>query len=238
MYSSTLRLILRPELALEAGQLVVHRIEDALVLAQPRFARRRARCCRCRRTASRTPRAGCIPSAAAASGSATRSCACRRSSGCRCRRRRWPARPSRARARRAASRFANCRASSWSIETSAMISTSFRAAARRAGQERSGRAGVNVVPVRLEAGEHQHLVAERRQRLEDRRELEVAALALRRPVLHRHAVRHVEGLEPVRRLASGSARAARTPAPSLEERQRQRRADAPQHGPPRQRFRR
>ena len=48
------------------------------------------------------------------------------------------------------------------------------AAARRAGQKRPGGAGVDVVPVRLDAREHEHLVAERRQRLENRRQLERA----------------------------------------------------------------
>ena len=45
-------------------------------------------------------------------------------------------------------------------------------AARRAGQERARGARVDVVPVRLEAREHEHLVAERRERLQDGRELE------------------------------------------------------------------
>ena len=91
-------------------------------------------------------------------------------------------------------------------------------AARRAGQERSGRAGVDVVPVRLEPGEHEHLVAERRQRLEDRRELEGRALGLRQPVLHRHAVGHVEGLEPVHRLRRGAREGRRH---GIQQRQRQ-----------------
>ena len=82
-------------------------------------------CCRCRRTASRTRRAGCIPSAAAAWGSSTTACACRRSSAV----------PVHAPALAGASidsssdatcvSLAKCRASSWSIETSAMISISF-----------------------------------------------------------------------------------------------------------------
>ena len=73
------------------------------------------------------------------------------------------------------------------------------ASARGAGEERSGGAGVDVVPARVDARQHQHLVLERRQRFENRRELERASLALRRPVLHGHAVGHVEGEEPVRR---------------------------------------
>ncbi len=87
-------------------------------------------------------------------------------------------------------------------------------AARRAGQERSGGARVDVVPVRLEARQDEHLIAERRQRLEDGRQLEGRAFALRRPVLHRHPVRHIEGLEAMRRLRRSPGRAARTRAPS------------------------
>ena len=65
-----------------------HRVEDAAVVADARAAAPPDRCCRCRRTAARTPRAGCSPSAAASSGCARRSCWCRRScSRCRTSRR-------------------------------------------------------------------------------------------------------------------------------------------------------
>src|SRR5580765_5547499 len=69
-----LRLVARPELLLEAGELRGDRVEDALVLAQPGFARRPIRAAAVR-TAVRTPRADSTPSAAAASGCATTGCA-------------------------------------------------------------------------------------------------------------------------------------------------------------------
>ena len=59
--------ILRPELGAEARELFVHRVEQALVLAQPRFARGARSVLPCRRTVSNTVR-GFHPSAAAASG--------------------------------------------------------------------------------------------------------------------------------------------------------------------------
>ena len=111
-------------------------------------------------------------------------------------------------------------------------------AAGRAGQERPGGAGVDVVPVRLESGEHEQLIAVRRQRLQDRRQLERGALLPRRPVLHGHPVGHVECLEPVRR-PPGGVRAQREGGEhGVEERQADRRSQAAQNGPPRQRFRR
>jgi hypothetical protein len=56
----------------------------------------------------------------------------------------------------------------------------------------------------LEAGEHQHPILHRRQRLEDTRQLEAGAFGRRRPGFHRHAVRNVGEGEPerCRRLAS------------------------------------
>ena len=107
-------------------------------------------------------------------------------------------------------------------------------AARRAGQERARGAGVNVVPVGLESRQHQHPVAERRQRLENRRQLEGRALGLRQPVVHRHPVRDVEGLEPVDRFRRGAGQDRRH---RLQQRQADRRAEAPQHGAPRQALR-
>ena len=50
-------------------------------------------------------------------------------------------------------------------------------AARRTGQKRPRSPGVDVVPGRIEPREHKQLVAERRERFEDRRELERAALS-------------------------------------------------------------
>ena len=62
-----LGLVLRAELPLEARQLFRHRVQNALVLPQSALPAPPAPCCRCRRTASRTPLAGSIPSATAAS---------------------------------------------------------------------------------------------------------------------------------------------------------------------------
>ena len=111
------------------------------------------------------------------------------------------------------------------------------AAARGAGQERTRRAGVDVVPTRVEARQHEHLLAERCQRLEDRRQLEAAPFGLRQPVLHRHAVGHVERLEAVHRLAGGARPRPERRHHRIQHRQRQSGAHPPQHGASRQRFR-
>jgi hypothetical protein len=109
-------------------------------------------------------------------------------------------------------------------------------AAGRARQEGSGGARVNVVPVGLETRQHEHLIAERCQRLQDGRELEDASLTLRRPVFHCHPVRHVEGLEPVHRPATGPAVQRKRGEHRLEQRERHRGAEPSQNSPPRQRF--
>ena len=101
----------------------------------------------------------------------------------------------------------------------------------------AGGASLNVVPVRAKAGQHQHLIPVRRQRFQDRRKLEGAALPFRRPVLHGHPVRHVEGLEPVHRFRGGAPAQRQRGNHGLEERQRHRRAEPLQDGAPRQRFR-
>ena len=110
-------------------------------------------------------------------------------------------------------------------------------APRRPGQERAGGAGVDVVPARAQSRQHDGLVAVRGERLQDRRQLEARSLGLRRPVLHRHAVRDVERLEPVRRLAHRARRGRhRGRRHRVEQRQRERRAEPPEYGPPRQRL--
>ena len=122
--------------------------------------------------------------------------------------------------------LAKCRPSSWSIETSAMISISLLPAARSAGEKRSGSARVDIVPTRLDAREHQHLIAVRGQRLQDRRQFESAVPSpFRSPILHRHSVGHVKRLEP---RAQASPRRAEAGA-SLRERQRQRGAETLQY---------
>ena len=75
-----------------------------------------------------------------------------------------------------------------------------RSAAPRAGQERARRARMDVGPRGVEPREDEHPVAERRQGLQDRRQLEAASHRRRRPVLHRHAVRHEDRLEAANRL--------------------------------------
>src|SRR5262249_21805977 len=80
------------------------------------------------------------------------------------------------------------------------------AAARRARQEGSRGSSMNVVPTRVEAGEHQHLILKRGKWLENRRKLKSRAFALRRPVLHRHSVGHIERQETTHGL-HGSSRA-------------------------------
>ena len=111
------------------------------------------------------------------------------------------------------------------------------AAACGSRQKRSRRARVNVVPVRAQAGQDEHLVAEGRQRLQNGRELEGGAFAFRRPVLHGHPVRDVEGLEPVRRPGGGARRRRQRREHGVEERQRHGRTQPAQHRSSRQRFR-
>ena len=108
-------------------------------------------------------------------------------------------------------------------------------APRRSGQKRSRCAGMDVVPVRAQPGKHEHLVAKRRQRLEDGRQLERAPVPFRRPVLHRHPVRNVEGLEPVHRCSRGARRRRQRREHRVEKRQRDGRPQSPQHGAARQR---
>ena len=74
--------------------------------------------------------------------------------------------------------------------------------------------------------QHQKLVAERGQRLENRRQLEAGAGGRRRPALHDHAVGHVDGAEPhrARRRARAQAR-----HHAVEERQGHARSEPPQH---------
>ena len=102
------------------------------------------------------------------------------------------------------------------------------AATRRARKKRSGSACVNVIPTRPQTGQHKHLVPVRRHRLENRGKLEVGAFALRRPILHRHSVRDVEGHEPVDRFTCRSCAWDHR----IEKGQRDRCSDSPQHRSP------
>ena len=62
----------------------------------------------------------------------------------------------------------------------------------RAGQEGGRRAGVRRRPVAPEAGDHGHLILERRQRLKNRSELKASPLLLRGPVFHGNAIGHID----------------------------------------------
>ena len=189
-----LGLVLRPERLPQAGQLVVDRIENALVLAQPRLARgtigaaavaeqfleHRARVeLHRQRLRLAAPRQRVRVDAAEIAGAGA---------GVVRRIHRQFERPQLCLAREMPGQQLIHRDIGDDLDFVASASC-------RAGQKRSRRAGVNVVPVRLEARQDQHLVAKRRERLENRRHLEVGARGLREPVLHRHPVGDVEGLE-------------------------------------------
>ena len=86
--------------------------------------------------------------------------------------------------------------------------------ARRARQKRSGGACVDVVPVGLEARQHEHLIPDRAPAApewEEARSRAPPSLAVQ-PVLHGHPVRHIEGLEPMHRLLRRPSPAGRTRA--------------------------
>src|SRR4029453_12290921 len=97
-------------------------------------------------------------------------------------------------------------------------------------------ASVNVVPARVDSGQHEHLVSERGQWFQDRRELEVATFTLRRPVLHGHAVRHVEGKKAMRSCCRSPGRRRKRREHRVEERQRQRGSQPAENRASGQRF--
>ena len=108
----------------------------------------------------------------------------------------------------------------------------------RAGQERRRRLGVGRPPARLgpdavEVGHHEHALADRGERLQARRPLEVGAGRLRLPVLDRGAVRHDDDAEALRGRRRGPRQRRQRRHHPVEERQRQRRSDAAQHRPAR-----
>jgi hypothetical protein len=108
---------------------------------------------------------------------------------------------------------------------------------RGAGQERARRSGVDVVPVRLQPRDDEHPLPVGLQRFENRRQFEGAPVTLRRPVLHRHAVRDVEGLEAVRRAAGGDGAPRERGHHRVEKRQRERGANPSEDRAARERFR-
>ena len=109
-----------------------------------------------------------------------------------------------------------------------------------AGQERPGRAGVVAGPLagqRVavlvgEAAQHGQAVAVRRQRLHHRLDVEGGAGRLGRPLLHDDAVRHVDHAEPLDRRGGGQPLRRERRDHAVEQRQRERRADAAQERPP------
>src|SRR5207248_11707145 len=70
---------------------------------------------------------------------------------------------------------------------------------------------------------------ERFERLHDRLELEVAAGLLRMPRVGEHAVGHVDGTEPERRLRSGARLRRERRHHRIQQRQRHRRAESTAH---------
>ena len=178
VYSIDLGLILRSELSLEARQLLRHRVEDALVLPQPRLARRPVRAAavaeqplehrariplhrqRLRRAA---PRERVRVDAAQVAGA-----------------RAGVGRGVHRQLERRHLRLAGEVPREQLVHRHVGDDLDFvSSAARRARQKRSGGAGVDVVPARFDARQHEHLIPERRQRLQNRRELERGPLALR-----------------------------------------------------------
>ena len=107
-----------------------------------------------------------------------------------------------------------------------------------AGQEPGRRARVHAGIARhaVQAGQDVHLIGERLDPLQNARDLEVLSLGRRREVLHRHSVRDVDDAEPADRVRRRRADGGKRRRHAVEERERQRGADAPQHGPPRNRF--
>src|SRR5690242_7863726 len=110
-------------------------------------------------------------------------------------------------------------------------------AALGAGQKRSGSAGVDIIPARLESGEHQGLIAIGRERLQNRRKLESRSLAAGSPIFHGHAIGHVERLKAVHRLRGTLPAQREGREHRIQKRQRQGSADTSQYGPPWQSLR-
>src|ERR1700758_2631739 len=95
---------------------------------------------------------------------------------------------------------------------------------------------MNIVPVRLNPGKHQHLIPEWRERFQNGSQLEVAAFGLRRPILHRHSVRDVERLKSMDGLRYSLRAQGEWRKHGIEERQRHCGTEPPKYRTPRQRF--
>ena len=79
-------------------------------------------------------------------------------------------------------------------------------------------------------------IAKWRERLQDRRQLEVAAFGGRCPAVHHRALRHVHDPQAARRLRGVVATRGQRRHHAVEQRQRERRAESAQHRPPREGF--
>ena len=159
-------------------------------------AARSDRCCRRRRRAARTRPAGCAPSAAASSASSTKWCSNRRSCSPTSQE---PAksRPSSDKLERGELRVLAHLLGEHLVHRDAGVDVGVLGVlGRHVGQEprRGARMNADVRPgqtgrrLAVQAAEHQQAILERRERREDRRELE-RPLRRGRPVLHHHAVR-------------------------------------------------
>ena len=110
----------------------------------------------------------------------------------------------------------------------------------QAGQERGG--GTRVRPEGLagageggavvEVGQHRQVLAHRLERLQQARQVEPGGVGRRRPVAvpGDDAVGHVDHAQPLRRLRRGPRERGQRRHHAVQQRQRQRRAHAPQHG--------
>ena len=102
------------------------------------------------------------------------------------------------------------------------------------GQEPRRGAGVGTAPApggwrTVEPRQHQELVAKRRQRLQDRRQLEPGAVGGGRPVLHDHTVGNVDRAEPHNRRSRRGAERAQRRHHAVQQRQGDAGAQSPKH---------
>ena len=136
--------------------------------------------------------------------------------------------------------FASSLAAIWSIDTDAYTSAPVVSLngtqVRNVPAERAW-SPPPVTRVRgfvVEPAAHQHAVLEAGQRLQRRRQLRERPHLLRGPVGHRHPVGHVEHAQPADGRRRGPGERSERRHHAVEQRQRQRRAQAAQHGAPRQ----
>ena len=108
--------------------------------------------------------------------------------------------------------------------------------ARRGAGMHAGAGGGRRRRVVGEPREHGDAIAERLERLHRRREREAGTLLRGRPLLHHHAVRHVDHAEAERRLCRRLRRRGERRHHAVQQRQRQRGAEAAQNRAARQRH--